>query len=106
MQWKEFFKPSKLTWIIFGIIVLTLIVNGIILNTLNFGIEALVMIPFYFPLTIFRSIGLPVTTGSGWFPLPNILGYILIILFNIIAIYLISLILTKLFTKINKKFFP
>jgi hypothetical protein len=106
MQWKEFFKPSKLTWVIFGIIVLILIVNGIILNTFYFGIEALVMIPFYLPLIIFRSIGLSVTTGYGFFPSPNMLGYILILLFNLIVIYLISLILNKIFTKINQKFFP
>ena len=104
MKWKEFFKPSISTWFTFGIIILILILNGIALNTFNFGIETLVMIPFYLPLSIFRTIGFPVTTGSGWFPLPNLLGYVLIIVFNLITIYLISLILTKLFTKIKNSF--
>lgn len=104
MDWKEFFKPMKSTWITFVVIILILILNGIILNTFNVGIEALVMIPFYLSLSIFRAIGIPVTTGSGWFPLPNLLGYVLIIVFNVIAIYLVSLILTKLFVKIKNSF--
>ncbi len=92
---------NKTTWIIFGIFILILILNGIILNTFNFGIEALVMIPFYLPIIMFESLGLNLTTGSGWFPLPNLLGYVIIVVSNIVVIYLCSLILTKLFLKIK-----
>lgn len=98
MQWKNLFKPTKTTWILFGIIILILVLNVIILNTFNFGIESLVMIPLFLPLSIFSSIGLKVTSGGSWFPLPNTLGYVLIIVFNVIIIYFLALIITFIAT--------
>jgi len=33
---------------------------------------------FYLPIMIFESLGFNLTTGSGWFPLPNLFGYVII----------------------------
>jgi len=107
MNWKEFFKPTKLTWIIFSIIVLILVLNVIILNIFDFGIEILVMIPFYSPYIVFESLGLNLGSagGSGWgWPLPNLLGYIVIIISNIIVIFFVSLLISKLANKIKNSF--
>lgn len=101
MALQTLLKPSKLTWVIFVVIIFIVVLNLITLNTLNFGTDILVNIVFFLPLALFELIGLNITTKTGWFQVPNLLGYILIIGLDIILIYLISLILTKLFKKLK-----
>lgn len=100
MQLKKFLKPTKLTWIIFGIIVLVLVVNGFVFNTFDFGVRALIIFPVFLPFSVLREIGLPVS--SGLLPFPNLFGYILIFLFDLIGIYLISFVFEKLYIRIRK----
>lgn len=90
-------KPTRLTWIIFGIISILLILNLLILNIFDVGIEALVIFPYYLTIVSFEFLGLDLTSQvHEGYPIPNLLGYILILMTNIIVVFFISLLVSKL----------
>lgn len=103
MKLKNFLKPSRLTWIIFDIIILFLGINAILLNTITKGIDEVLLIQIYLPLEFFESLGLKLSTSAGWFPLPNLFGYLLIIISNLAVIYIFSLLISKTISKFLKK---
>lgn len=102
MRWKEFFRPTKLTWEISAIVLGFSLVNLFSLNLFNIGIGNLAMVQFLFPIIVFDSLGLFVGSSSGWFPSPNMLGYILIILSNLLIIYLVSVLIEKAYVRLRR----
>ncbi len=100
---QNFLKPAKMTWIVFAIITTLLILNVFSLNIFDFGSEHLFYLAFFSPLEFFSSIGLDVVAKESdyWIKGPNLLGFILIILSNIISIYFISLVITKFLERNN-----
>ncbi len=98
---QNFLKPAKMTWIVFAIIIIILILNVFSLNIFDFGSEHLFYIAFFSPLEFFSAIGLDVIAAHSdyWIKGPNLLGVILIILSDIVSIYFISLVITQFFKK-------
>ncbi len=95
---QSFLKPAKMTWIVFFIIITLLIFNVFSLNIFGFGSEHLFYLAFFLPLKFFNAIGLDVIAKHSdyWIKGPNLLGVILIILSDIVSIYFISLVITKI----------
>jgi len=56
----------------------------------------LILAVIYIPLKFFNFIGLPVFHSTGWYGLPNNLGYLLVAAFYVVIIYVII--------KISRKF--
>ncbi len=103
MNVKKLLKPAKMTWVVFALIILLLILNIFSLNIFGFGSEHLFYLAFYSPLEFFNAIGLDVIAAHSdyWIKGPNGLGCILIILSDIVSIYFISLVTTKFLERKN-----
>ena len=102
-----FLKPTKTTFIIFGLLWFLHILLGVAAHFLANWAEAgwyliaLVSLPFY----MLQSLGLPVGhTRGDWysFPVPNALAWILIILIWSCVFYLVAGVIAAVLGRVKK----
>ena len=112
---KSFFKPTKITWIIFS--VLTILFLGTIslwllevnifdsFEPILFGIYAVTVL---LPSGFIIEMGLPFAeyTSAGWwrFPEPTIVGWIIVAFLNFTVYYLFACIVSKIWYSVKAKF--
>ena len=106
MNLKEFLKPTRLTWKIFAILaILLILVLSFANSTEIFGI--IFMILFYVPIFLLpKSIQefLLTCVDCGWgFPGLTILGWIVAVIINGLFLYFISLVVSKIIQRFRNK---
>jgi hypothetical protein len=104
---KNFLKPNRSTvkvWAILVALIIVLLVFGVWLK-LNVVLFSLIMMLLWIPFKFFWFIFGPAVGQFGefyGFPVPNALGYTLIIILDIVALYIIASLISLLLSKRQK----
>jgi len=104
MESREFFKPTmwKIISTLIVFILLALLIFVLISSNSGEGVTYVIFAITMIPLTIFGGSIFRALTEGSFIPGPNIFGWILIIIFYLIFIYLIVSIIALIIHKFRK----